>query len=172
AIGLASGPVAILAAVALASAAYTPIMPLTDSYALRGLAALGRAYGPVRLWGSFAFIGGNLLAGFAADIISARDLIWLIVAAGVLVSLAAVALPAMTPRLVEPSAPAPAQRSLLRDRPFVAVVVAASLIQASHAEYYAFSAVQWSAAGLDGTVIAALWALGVAAEIVLFASQP
>jgi PPP family 3-phenylpropionic acid transporter len=37
--------------------------------------------------------------------------------------------------------------------------------------YYGFSAVQWSAAGFDGVVIAALWALGVAAEIVLFALQ-
>src|SRR5262249_198191 len=44
-------------------------------------------------------------------------------------------------------------------------------IQASHAVYYGFSALQWSAAGLDGTLIAALWALGVAAEIVLFALQ-
>ena len=59
----------------------------------------------------------------------------------------------------------------MRDRPFIAVVAAATLIQASHAEYYGFSAVQWSAAGFDGTVIAALWALGVAAEIVLFALQ-
>jgi len=171
-VGLSSGAAFILAAYALTSLATTPQIPLAETYALKELTLRGRVYGPVRLWGSFAFIGGNLLAGFAADIISARDLIWLIVAAGVLVSLAAVALPAMTPRLVEPSAPAPAQRSLLRDRPFVAVVVGASLIQASHAEYYAFSAVQWSAAGLDGTAIAALWALGVAAEIVLFASQP
>ncbi|MFZ0352183.1 MAG: MFS transporter, partial [Pseudolabrys sp.] len=37
--------------------------------------------------------------------------------------------------------------------------------------FYGFSAVQWHAAGLDGTFIAALWALGVAAEIVLFAVQ-
>jgi PPP family 3-phenylpropionic acid transporter len=37
--------------------------------------------------------------------------------------------------------------------------------------FYGFSAVQWYAAGLDGTFIAALWALGVAAEIVLFAAQ-
>jgi PPP family 3-phenylpropionic acid transporter len=59
----------------------------------------------------------------------------------------------------------------LRDPAFVAIIVAASLIQASHAVFYGFSAVQWHAAGLDGTFIAALWALGVAAEIVLFALQ-
>jgi MFS transporter, PPP family, 3-phenylpropionic acid transporter len=65
----------------------------------------------------------------------------------------------------------PARRRLLRDPAFVAVLVAASLIQASHAVYYGFSALQWRALGLDGTAIAALWALGVLAEIVLFALQ-
>ena len=55
----------------------------------------------------------------------------------------------------------------LRDPAFVAVFAGASLIQASHALFYGFSALQWHAAGLDGTFIAALWALGVAAEIVL-----
>jgi len=45
------------------------------------------------------------------------------------------------------------------------------LIQASHAVYYSFSALAWGAAGLDGTTIAGLWALGVIAEIVLFALQ-
>jgi PPP family 3-phenylpropionic acid transporter len=63
----------------------------------------------------------------------------------------------------------PARRSLLRDPAFIAVLAAASLIQASHALFYGFAAVQWRGAGLDGTVIAGLWALGVAAEIVLFA---
>ena len=170
-VGLSAGAVLILVAYAFTSLATTPQMPLAETYALKELAARKRAYGPVRLWGSFAFIAGNFVAGFAADVIPARDLIWLIVAASVLIALAALALPPMTPRAVAPSAPAPARQKLLRDRPFVAVVAAASLIQASHAMYYGFSAVQWSAAGFDGTVIAALWALGVAAEIVLFALQ-
>jgi PPP family 3-phenylpropionic acid transporter len=59
----------------------------------------------------------------------------------------------------------------LRDPAVVAVFAGASLIQASHALFYGFSALQWHAAGFDGTVIAVLWALGVAAEIVLFAVQ-
>jgi PPP family 3-phenylpropionic acid transporter len=146
-------------------------MPLAETYALKELAARKRAYGPVRLWGSFAFIVGNFVAGFAADVISARDLIWLIVAASVLIAFAALALPSMAQRPVAPNAPAAVRQNLLRDRSFIAVVAAASLIQASHAEYYGFSAVQWSNDGFDGTVIAALWALGVAAEIVLFALQ-
>jgi PPP family 3-phenylpropionic acid transporter len=169
-VGISAGAVVILVAYAVTSLATTPQMPLAETYALKELAARKRTYGPVRLWGSFAFIVGNFVAGFAADIIPARDLIWLIVAASVLIALAALALPPMT-RIVEPSAPVSARRNLLRERPFIAVIAAASLTQASHAVYYGFSAVQWSAAGFDGTLIAALWALGVAAEIVLFALQ-
>ena len=45
-------------------------MPLAETYALKGLAARGRAYGPVRLWGSVAFILGTFVAGFAADTIA------------------------------------------------------------------------------------------------------
>jgi PPP family 3-phenylpropionic acid transporter len=42
-------------------------------------------------------------------------------------------------------------------------------VQASHAVYYGFSAIAWQADGLGGGTIGALWALGVAAEIALFA---
>jgi PPP family 3-phenylpropionic acid transporter len=170
-VGLSIGALLILAAYALTSLATTPQMPLAETYALKELTARKRAYGPVRLWGSFAFIGGNFVAGFAADIIPARNLIWLIVAASVLIAFAALALPPMTSRVAEAGAAPPPRQNLLRDAPFVAVVAAASLIQASHAVYYGFSALQWNAAGFDGTLIAALWALGVAAEIVLFALQ-
>src|SRR5207245_11779618 len=58
---------------------------------------------------------------------------------------------------------------LFRDRALVAAAAAASLIQASHAIYYGFSALDWQAAGLDGGPIGALSALAVVAEIALFA---
>ena len=91
-VGLAEGPAEILAAFALFALAFTPIMPLSETYALKGLAARARAYGPVRLWGSATFILGSMTAGFIADVIPARDLIWLIVAASVLTALAALML--------------------------------------------------------------------------------
>jgi len=168
-VGLANGAASILIAYAVASIAYTPLMPLADAYALKGLAARSRAYGPVRLWGSAAFVVGSFAAGLATDLIPARQLIWLIVAAGALTAAAALAL---EPVHAQPSAEEPAEpRALLRNAAFIAVMVAASLIQASHAVYYGFSALQWHGIGLDGTAIAALWALGVIAEIVLFALQ-
>src|SRR5271165_7082939 len=65
AIALSNGPAAIGAAVAAASLAAAPTMPLADAYALKGLEIRRRAYGPVRLWGSIAFIAANLAGGFA-----------------------------------------------------------------------------------------------------------
>src|SRR5262249_39461859 len=170
-VGLSSGVVAILAAYTLTSLFSTPLMPLAETYALTGLMARKRAYGPVRLWGSFAFIFGNLAAGFAADIIPAQHLIWLMVAASVLVALAAWELAPVTRNMPDEGGQARLRRGLLRDPAFILVLAAASLIQASHAVFYGFSAVQWHAAGLDGTAIAALWALGVAAEILLVSLQ-
>jgi len=59
--------------------------------------------------------------------------------------------------------------SHLRQPAFLAIAAAGSLIQASHAVYYGFSSLDWTAKGFDGITIGVLWALGVAAEIVLFA---
>ena len=169
AVGLADGAVAILIAYALASLALTPVMPLAETYALKGLAARGRAYGPVRLWGSAAFILGTFVAGLAADAIPARDLIWLIAAACLLSALTALTLVPLPAGAAPARAAALPRKSLLRDPAFIAVLAAASLIQSSHAVYYGFSALQWRGAGFDGAAIAALWGLGVVAEIVLFA---
>jgi PPP family 3-phenylpropionic acid transporter len=94
----------------------------------------------------------------------------MIVVASGLTALAALAL-APLPQPPPASEPSSARRSLLRDPAFVAVLAASSLIQSSHAVFYGFSAVQWRAEGLEGTTIAGLWALGVIAEIVLFALQ-
>src|SRR5262249_15028303 len=80
-LALAPGILAITAAFALTSLFNTPIMSLTEAYALRGLMSHGRAYGPVRMWGSVAFIGGTMGAGFALDVMAAGHLIWLLVAA-------------------------------------------------------------------------------------------
>jgi MFS transporter, PPP family, 3-phenylpropionic acid transporter len=95
-------------------------------------------------------------------------LIWLMVAA---IAACAMIAAFLQPVEVPPHSTESGGRHFLHNYRFFAVVAAASLIQGSHAVYYSFSALAWSQRGLDGTVIAALWALGVVAEIVLFALQ-
>jgi MFS transporter, PPP family, 3-phenylpropionic acid transporter len=169
AVGFVQSPGAIMAAVALASSFYTPLMPLADAYALRGLGLHGRSYGPVRLWGSAAFIGGTLAGGSLLDLIDQRELIWVVVTALALSAAAACALAPLGERASGATAKLPSASLLLRDSRFLVVAAAAALIQASHAVYYGFSTLQWQAAAFDGTTIATLWAVGVVAEIALFA---
>ena len=168
-VALSAGTLAIFITYAFAMLLYAPVMPLTETYALKGLSARGRAYGPVRLWGSFAFIAASFAAGAALDVLPARHLIWLLVAASGVVALAALLLLPISTRTATSATPHLAKVGPLRDRGFIAVLAAASLIQASHAVYYGFSVLQWRGEGLDGGSIAALWAIGVLAEIVLFA---
>ena len=169
ALGLTQGVVAIILAYALASAFFTPLIPLADAYALRGLSETGRAYGPVRLWGSAAFVVGTFAAGLLLDLIAARDLIWIMVATLAMTTAAAFALSPLTLRDGVAAKGLPFARDLLRDPVLLAAAAAAGLIQASHAIYYGFSALDWTTAGFGGGAIAALWALGVVAEIALFA---
>jgi PPP family 3-phenylpropionic acid transporter len=168
-VALAPGMVAIMAAYALTAVFFTPIMPLAEAYALRGLLSHGRAYGPVRVWGSAAFIAGTLGAGFALNVMAARNLIWLLVAAMALTAVAACALAPLQPRPSGVAAKPSSARVLLRQPVLLAGVAAASLVQASHAVYYGFSALEWKSAGYDGGAIGVLWSVGVVAEIALFA---
>jgi PPP family 3-phenylpropionic acid transporter len=166
-LGLAAGALAIGLVFALFSAAWTPILPLADAYALRGLRARARAYGPVRLWGSIAFIAASLASGALIDLVPARRLIWFLVAG--MAASAAVAMMLAPLDAAEPPAQQQPRRLFPRIPGFVAVAFAAGMIQASHAVFYGFSTLDWRAAGLDGLIIGVLWALGVVAEIVLFA---
>lgn len=169
AVGLSDGALAILLAYALTSVAMTPILPLADAYALKGLAVSGRSYGQVRLWGSAAFIVGSLGAGVLLDLVAPIRLIWFMAASAGATVLFALAL---VPAISDPAVPRPSARparDLLRKRAFLEVAIAASLIQASHALYYGFSALHWRAAGYEGATVGALWAIGVIAEIILFA---
>jgi MFS transporter, PPP family, 3-phenylpropionic acid transporter len=150
---------------------WTPTAPLTDAYALRGVAHYGLNYGPLRLWGSAAFVVGALACGLSIDVISPAHLIWIIGAVAGVSALTSFGLrPLEIARKAERDqhgAPA-----LLRYPGFLAIIAASALIQGSHVAYYIFSSIVWKQAGFGGLTIAALWSLGVLAEIVLFALSP
>jgi PPP family 3-phenylpropionic acid transporter len=150
---------------------WTPTAPLTDAYALRGVSRYGLNYGPLRLWGSAAFVVGAILCGWLIDVVAARHLIWIIVAMGAISALMSLRLPPMEAAKKAGHA-SHGDGALLRDGGFVAIIVASALIHGSHVAYYIFSSIVWKQAGLGGLTIATLWSLGVLAEIVLFALSP
>jgi PPP family 3-phenylpropionic acid transporter len=158
-------------AFAVTACVWTPMVPLTDAYALRGVARYGLSYGPLRLWGSAAFIVGALACGLLVDVVAARHLIWIIASVAGLGAVASLGLQPLDQRGIAPAARR-GDGTLLRDPGFLAIIVASALIQGSHAAYYTFSSITWQTSGLGGLTIAGLWALGVLAEIVVFALSP
>jgi PPP family 3-phenylpropionic acid transporter len=150
---------------------WTPMTPLTDAYALRGVRRYGLNYGPLRLWGSAAFVVGALACGLLVDVIAAKHLIWVIAAVAVLSALVSLGLkPLEAPKAA--ASESHGDSRLLRDGGFLAVIATSALVQGSHAAYYTFASIAWQQAGYSGLSIAALWVLGVIAEIVLFAFSP
>jgi MFS transporter, PPP family, 3-phenylpropionic acid transporter len=163
--------IAIAVVLWLVSWPWTAIVPLTDAYALRGVAWYRQNYGPIRLWGSVGYIAAVLAAGLVGSLVGAINLIWIIAAIAGLAALSSFAL--------TPSGPAAAgaleiakPTALLRTPAFLAVMVGTALIQGSHSAYYTFSSISWQAFGMSSTTISVLWALCVVAEIVLFAASP
>jgi PPP family 3-phenylpropionic acid transporter len=164
-------PLLVLFAYAFTASMWTPTIPLTDAYALRGVARYGLKYGPLRLWGSMAFVAGALGCGLSADVIATRHLIWVIAAMATVGALISLRLVPLENPATRPGAQHRAT-ALLRERGFHAIIAASALIQGSHAAYYAFASITWQLSGLGGLTIAALWALGVVAEIAVFAMSP
>jgi len=150
---------------------WTPMAPLTDAYALRGVSHYDLNYGPLRLWGSAAFVVGALACGLLVDVIAPEHLIWVIAVVAGLSALASLGL-----RPVDGLKKADVMQrgagALLRDPGFLAIILASALIQGSHAAYYIFASIVWKQSGLGGLTIAGLWSLGVLAEIVVFALSP
>lgn len=164
-------PLAVFIVFALIACIWTPTVPLTDGYALKGVARYSLDYGPLRLWGSVAFVVGAVACGLLVEHVSAGNLVWLIAGVAGLSALASFGLqPLPRSEPVRTSASRPA--ALLRKPAFLAIIAAAALIQGSHAAYYTFASIVWQAAGFGGITIAALWALGVGAEIVVFLVSP
>ena len=159
----------------LMAACWTPVMPLIETVAVRAVRSRGLDYGRVRLWGSLSFIAASLGVGVVIERAGAQSVLPFLLAATALLALAS----HLLPRRIEqgaPAAPSAFRRltladafALIRAPLFLLFLLAASLITASHAMIYAFGSLHWQSQGFSGGTIGALWAVGVFAEVVLFA---
>ncbi len=165
---LVAGFAALLLLTLLNGVFFSAINPVGENLALTVIYARKLDYGRIRLWGSIAFVagalgGGALLSGRSEDVIW-----WTIVLAMAAMVAACLGLPEARSAATSGSVPV-GVGVLLKNRVFVYFLIAGGLVQASHAVYYGFSAIAWRAAGIGETTIGGLWALGVVAEIALFA---
>ena len=169
----ASGFTALLLLAILYTGAMTPVTPIVEAIAVEGAARLAIDYGRMRLWGSLSFIGGSIGAGVLLDAVTAAGIIWLLVGACALLVFSVVLLPgrARQRNMPRPGAAALARfgAALFAAPQFLLFTAAAGAVMSSHAVFYAFGSLHWRTLGFDGPTIGLLWAVGVAAEVALFA---
>lgn len=147
---------------------WAPLIPLGDDLALLIAYAEGRDYGRIRVWGSISFIVTASLAGWLLAGSGATGILWLLL--GLLLANALVCRLLPDRRVTKPDRTLGLPlRQLLRQRDYALFVLAAGLLQASHAVYYGFGSLHWRSAGLGDRLIGLLWSEGVLAEILLFA---
>ena len=184
---LAWGALALIAGLSLVSG-YVPILvigvafllangtmlPLIETVAVGGVRTQGLDYGRMRLWGSITFIIANFVGGIAIEALGGGFALWLIAFAAVSTIAAAHALPpppvtvrATAVERVDWRASSPAR--LLQSRLFILFLIAIGCTHGAHATFYTFGALHWQAQGLPAAWVGTLWAIGVFAEVVLFA---
>ncbi len=161
-----------LAAACLLALFWVTVMPLAEAIALAGVRQHGLDYGRMRVWGSLAFIGANVIGGHAVGFAGPEAALWLMIAAAAIACAAASQMPrpASGDTDRKSALPRPSEAgALLKSRPFVLLIAATSCINGSHAIMYTFGSLHWQSQGISPATIGALWAVGVAAEVALFA---
>lgn len=149
------------------------MLPLIETVAVRGVRNEGLDYGRMRLWGSITFIIANFAGGIAIEALGGGFALWLIAFAAALAIAAAHALPSppvavrAAPERVDWRTSSPAR--LLGSRLFILFLIAIGCTHGAHATFYTFGALHWQAQGLAAAWVGTLWAIGVFAEVVLFA---
>lgn len=163
----------ILTILTVQSMFWTSVMPLSEVVAMAGVRAHGLDYGRMRVWGSLTFILASIGGGVTLQALGAGSVVW-ILSAGALCTVGAAYL--VPPRSSDPKAALARKRinagdalALARAPVFVLFVLSASAVNASHAVLYTFGSLHWQAQGLSSAWIGSLWAIGVLAEIVVFA---
>ena len=150
------------------------MLPLVETIAVRGVRREGLDYGRMRLWGSVTFIIANFVGGLAIEALGGNFALWMI-AAGVMLTIAAALVLPQQKSGAKPSVgsgfgwrtSSPAR--LLGSPLFVLFLIAIGCTHGAHATFYTFSALHWQSQGLPAAWVGALWAIGVFAEVVLFA---
>lgn len=153
---------------------FSPLVPLSDALAATWQNQIGMPYGPVRLWGSLAFVISSALTGVLVSAYSFQAILWML-CLGVAAMLAGMLLrPAVMPEgsaKQSDKAGWPQWKQLLQENAVWRFLLCVTLMQGAHAAYYGFSAIYWQEAGYSASVVGYLWSLGVVAEIIVFAAS-
>jgi PPP family 3-phenylpropionic acid transporter len=164
----AAGFAALLAVSVAHASVLAPVTPLADALAVADAQPDRFSYGRVRGAGSAAFILGTLASGQVVARFGLGSVIW---ANGALLAAAAwcaTRLPDCLRPAHRQAVPHGGIAALLRIPLFRRTLIAAALIQGSHAFHDGFAVIAWTHAGVGSGMAGLLWSESVAAEVVVF----
>ena len=155
----------------LYSVFWSAVLPQFEAVTLAHLATRSARYSRIRLWGSVGFVLASAAVGWVLDRTGSLTLPWILLVfiAGVVV---------MSFVVSEPPSRSSATISSAKDarpapiRAMVCLLLSCALMQASHGPYYVFFSIHLAGLGYTAGEIGGFWALGVVAEVALFALMP
>ena len=157
----------IAAVMALYAIFTSSILPLVEATAMEAVDRLRVDYGRIRLWGSVGFIAASLGLGPVLDVAPSILVLWTIVALLAFNLLSVWRLPDSTQPTSGTNGHKGGIRKLLTSGPVLRFYGVCLLMQASHGTYYGFFSVYLEGLGFSRGHIGMLWALGVAAEVLV-----
>ncbi|WP_332608497.1 MFS transporter [Achromobacter sp. ESBL13] len=166
----------------LLNAVFPAVLPLMDRMAIASGRAQGNSYTIMRACGSLGFATVTVAGGYLIKTFDANWVMWL----SILLIVACLACVRLLPQAAQPGpdanvatanvGAAPRARlpmlEVVRDRPLLMCIAAASLVQASNGFLYSYSTLYWTASGLSTALISLLWVLGVGSEVLFFFLAP
>jgi PPP family 3-phenylpropionic acid transporter len=144
------------------------IAPSLDAHTLARLGRSSARYGRIRLWGSVGFIvmawsGGVVFQHAGYELVPFVMMAFIVGTVLATISIAPTA-------ARSPAVPGTTLRSALWSRPVLVALLVAALIAISFGPYYALFSLYLERFGYSRSVIGLLWALGVVAEVGIFAT--
>lgn len=161
------------------NAVFPAVLPLMDRMAIASGRAQGNSYTIMRACGSLGFATVTVAGGYLIKTFDANWVMWL----SMLLIVACLACVRLLPQAAQPGSGTPTQAmaaprarlpmlEVVRDRPLLMCIGAASLVQASNGFLYSYSTLYWTASGLSTTLISLLWVVGVSSEVLFFFLAP
>ncbi len=148
------------------------LMPLLETITLRQAIKHKLNYGPIRSFGSLSFILAAVFFGWVVKNNSVDFVIWATWGSLVVILITVFFLPRGSNRIcensqIEKESHFPLKKLLLNPQ-FVLFLLTVGFLQMSHGVYYSMGSIYWQDNAIDEDIIGLLWAIGVAAEILVF----
>jgi MFS transporter, PPP family, 3-phenylpropionic acid transporter len=149
---------------------WSAALPLMEATTLDHLGGRSGDYGRIRLWGSVGFIAAVVGVGWILDRVEITVLLWIVGAMLIGILACAWRVPEVG---YDPAGGNDSGIARVLRRPEVIALIAASMLMAlAHGPYYTFFSIHLVGQGYSKTAVGWLWAIGVIAEIAVFAALP